>query len=127
MDTTTPARDGRELRLTMTRLTAHDAIEYAAAHGLTLRKYADPAEDAREGLTVDEAREIAAEDPSLIYVDIDGGSDAEWMVEDEHGTASAQGLTRNAAVSRAQQLATRTGRTWYATHPVAATVAVEAE
>lgn len=57
----------------MTRLTAHDAIEYAAAHGLTLNKYADPTEDAREGLTVDEAREVAAEDPSLIYVDVADG------------------------------------------------------
>lgn len=57
----------------MTRLTAHDAIEYAAAHDLTLNKYADPTEGAREGLTVDEAREIAAEDPSLIYVDVADG------------------------------------------------------
>lgn len=65
MDTTTPAREGRELRDTMTRLTAHDAIEYAAAHGLTLSKYADPTEGARGGLTVEEAREIAADDPSL--------------------------------------------------------------
>ncbi|HSH28633.1 MAG TPA: hypothetical protein VK971_01900 [Thiohalobacter sp.] len=49
-------------------ITGYDAIEYAEQHGLTLGKYADPTEDAREGLTPDEAREIAAEDPSLIYL-----------------------------------------------------------
>ena len=51
-------------------ITGLDAIEYAAEHGLTLSKYNDPIEDAREGLTVEEAREVAAEDPSLIYVHV---------------------------------------------------------
>lgn len=51
-----------------TTLTGNAAIEYAEAHGLELSKYADPLEDAREGLTVEEAREVAREDPSLIYV-----------------------------------------------------------
>lgn len=57
----------------MSRLTGIDAIEYATANGMTLCKYADPTEDARTGLTTDEAREIAHEDPSLIYIDVAAG------------------------------------------------------
>lgn len=34
---------------------------------VVLCKYADPTEDARENITVDEARQVAKEDPSLIY------------------------------------------------------------
>lgn len=46
-----------------------DAIAYARQWShLVLCKHADPVEDAREGLTVDEAEEVAAEDPSLIWV-----------------------------------------------------------
>jgi hypothetical protein len=54
----------------MTR-SGYDAIEYAVANGLTLNKYADPIEDAREGLSVAEARKVASEDPNLIYVTAD--------------------------------------------------------
>lgn len=57
------------MTLTWTTLTGHDAIAYAAEHGLTLRKHADPTEGAREGLSVEEAREIAAEDPSLVWLE----------------------------------------------------------
>jgi hypothetical protein len=46
------------------------AICYAREKGLTLNKYTDPTEGAREGLSVDEAREIASIDPSLIWVDV---------------------------------------------------------
>lgn len=52
------------------RITGWDAIDYATAHNLTLDKYADPTEDARIGLTVEEAREIAGEDDGLIYLDL---------------------------------------------------------
>lgn len=55
--------------LPMTTLTGHEAIEHATKHGLTLSKYADPVDDARNGLTVEEAEEIADEDPSLIWID----------------------------------------------------------
>lgn len=48
--------------------TVRTAAERAAAEGLTLGKYADSTEDAREGLTADEAVEIAREDASLLYV-----------------------------------------------------------
>lgn len=51
-------------------LTGYEAINYAEANGLTLNKYNDPIEDAREGLSVDEARKVAAEDPSLIYMSV---------------------------------------------------------
>jgi len=46
------------------------AIEYAEANGLTLSKYADPIEDARDGLTADEARDVAREDPRLIFLSV---------------------------------------------------------
>lgn len=53
----------------MAKITGHQAIEYAEANGLTLNKHTDPTEEAREGLSVQEAKEIAAEDPSLIWVE----------------------------------------------------------
>jgi hypothetical protein len=49
-------------------LTGYEAIEAAKRDGLTLSKHADPTEGERHGLTIDEATEIAAEDPALIYV-----------------------------------------------------------
>ena len=54
--------------MTQTTLTGIAAIEYAEANDLTLSKYTDPIEDARVGLTTDEARKVAAEDPRLIYL-----------------------------------------------------------
>lgn len=50
--------------MTKTRLTGYDAITYAEEHDLLL------SEGARENLSPDEAREIAAKDSSLIYIDI---------------------------------------------------------
>jgi hypothetical protein len=49
-------------------LPGYTAIRYARVHRLTLRKYADLTEGARDGLTPDEAEQVAAEDPGLIYV-----------------------------------------------------------
>lgn len=49
------------------RLTGAAAIEYAMLSGVSLHKYADPTEDAREGLTVEEATEIASLDAGLIW------------------------------------------------------------
>lgn len=51
------------------KLSGHEAIDYAEAHSLTLNKYTDPQEGAKDGLTVAEAREIAQEDASLIYLE----------------------------------------------------------
>ena len=68
-----------------TRIHGLEAIDYADAHGLTLSKHADPIEDAREGLSVDEARDIAGEDSSLIYVDMPGASELD-LYEVNDGT-----------------------------------------
>ena len=53
----------------MMKLTHYDAINYAAVRpGLRLSKYADPIEGERTNLTLDEAREVAREDSSLIWI-----------------------------------------------------------
>jgi hypothetical protein len=44
-----------------------DAIRIAERDGLTLHKYSDPVEGARV-VSLDEARDIAREDPGLVYV-----------------------------------------------------------
>jgi hypothetical protein len=54
----------------MIRLEGRVAIDVAEAFGLPLSKYSDPVEDART-LTPAEAREVAREDPRLVYVDVD--------------------------------------------------------
>ena len=61
-----------------TRLTGYAAIEYAAECGLTLNKYADPIEAAKRGITVAKARDIAADDPSLVYLDVEDDFDADF-------------------------------------------------
>lgn len=53
----------------MSKLTGQQAIDYARDNGTTLNKYADPTEEAREGLTADEAQEVASEDPELIWTE----------------------------------------------------------
>lgn len=58
---------GAESRPLPILLTGWAAIEYADEHGLTLSKFSDPLEMARTGLSVVEARDIAREDPGLIY------------------------------------------------------------
>ena len=55
-------------------LTGHDAIDYAETHGLTLNKYSDPMEGARELVEIAEAREIAADDPALVWIEMDARS-----------------------------------------------------
>lgn len=60
----------------MAIMTGNEAIEMAVVAQLpgtmpcVLNKYADPTEGAREGLTIEEAREIAKEDPGLIWADV---------------------------------------------------------
>lgn len=49
-------------------LTGHAAIRFADKLKLTLNKFADPIEDRREGLTPEEALEIASVDPDLIFL-----------------------------------------------------------
>lgn len=55
---------------TTIRMNGRDAIIYAQAHGLTLSTHTDPTAEGREGVTVEEARRIASEDPSLVYLDV---------------------------------------------------------
>lgn len=50
-----------------TALVGRAAIDAAERLGLMLCKHADPTEGAREGLSVDEANEVAAQDAGLIY------------------------------------------------------------
>ena len=49
-------------------ITGQAAIDHAEQSGLTLNKYADPIEEARDGLTIDEAEEVARVDASLIWI-----------------------------------------------------------
>lgn len=55
---------------TNTKLTGLTAIEYAEAVSGTLCKYADPVDGARAGLNPSEARDIAAQDASLIWCEV---------------------------------------------------------
>ena len=62
-------KKGRKTKLNPHRLKGRLAIAYAEKHGLRLKKYADPTQGARTGLTPSEANRIAREDPNLIYLD----------------------------------------------------------
>lgn len=61
------------------KLEGNAAIEYAEAHDMTLSKYNDPTEDAREGLTPDEARAVAREDSRLIYLTLERNIQADTI------------------------------------------------
>ena len=54
----------------MTKLTGYAAIEYAEEHGLLLSKHNDPIEYARDDLDPEEARDVAGEDPELIFLEL---------------------------------------------------------
>ena len=53
------------------RLTGFEAIEYAEKESLPLNKQADNVDDASTNLTIAEAEAIAAEDPDLIWLEVD--------------------------------------------------------
>lgn len=53
------------------RLHGMEAIEHAREHSLTLCKYHTFMEEHRRGLSVEEAEELAREEPSLIYLDVE--------------------------------------------------------
>lgn len=74
------------------RLTGWTAIEVAERAGMTLSKATDETEGAREGLTPGDARAVAAEDPSLISIEmpvsggrVDVGGGKVWMEHPAHG------------------------------------------
>jgi DNA-binding transcriptional regulator YiaG len=86
--------------MSTTTLTGHQAITYAEATGRTLAKHADPTEDARQGLSPDEARDVAAEDPGLVYIEIEDAQELDiyednggtiWLVAEDEGVAVAMG------------------------------------
>lgn len=52
-------------------LRGHDAIKAASAIGCNLAKYADAIDGARADVTIDEAREIANEDPGLLWLEVE--------------------------------------------------------
>jgi hypothetical protein len=54
-----------------TRLTGWEAIAFAERSGGTLSVHACDGEPARDGVEVDEAREVAAARPDRVYVDFD--------------------------------------------------------
>jgi len=53
------------------RLTGFRAIEYAEKKGLTLNKHPDRIQGPRQGLSVAEGLAVAADDPALIWLDVD--------------------------------------------------------
>ncbi len=54
-----------------TRLTGWEAIAFAERNGVALSVHADGCEAARDGVSVEEARRIAAKRPGRVYVDFD--------------------------------------------------------
>lgn len=55
------------------RFQGYDAIEVAEREGLLLSTYNSPMERAREDVSVEDARAIAKDDPSLVYIDVPAG------------------------------------------------------
>ena len=53
------------------KITGHHAIRIAERDSVTLYKAADPVEGYRVGISPEEARAVASEDPSLIYCIVD--------------------------------------------------------
>lgn len=76
----------------MTTLTGIAAINAAEALDLSLSKYADPTEGAREGLTVEEAREIAKIDASLIWVEMAAPANKTEAIQTEAAACYAEAV-----------------------------------
>ena len=52
------------------KISGADAIRLAERDRLTLHKYADPIEEARDDISAEEAEEVIREDPKLVYVHV---------------------------------------------------------
>lgn len=59
----------------MMRLTGMEAIAYAIENDELLCMHSDGTDGPRDDLDVEEARHIAQEEPSLIYIDIEDDDD----------------------------------------------------
>lgn len=80
-------------------LTGQEAIQYAEANDLKLNVYANEIDqDGREGVTVDDARRIASEDPSLIWIAIEAEA---YRVGDDAGSGMEGGTVIGAANEQA--------------------------
>ena len=66
-----PLKRSSEEGARVRRLTGYEAIEFAEKQGLKLNKHPDATQGPRQGLTVAEAEAVAAEDASLIWLDVD--------------------------------------------------------
>lgn len=82
---------------TAAKLTAHAAIEFAAATGGQLHKYNDPTEDARD-IDLDEAREIAKYDPTLVWCGVPATTRAGYL--ELAGDQAADFETRSLSIGR---------------------------
>jgi len=50
-------------------LKGEEALHYAESNGLTLNRYADESGEAREGIPIEEARELIERDPHLVWIE----------------------------------------------------------
>ena len=72
-------------------LKGHEAITFAEANGLLVDKHADPTEGARLDVPLAEAREIAAQDPGLIYLTVEA-EEYVWRTDAVSGRVVAASL-----------------------------------
>ena len=59
----------------MMRLTGMEAVAYAIENDLLLCMHSDSGDGPRDDVDVEEARHIAQDEPSLIYIDVDDDDD----------------------------------------------------
>lgn len=89
------------------RITGNDAINYVrlTSTGI-LATYADATSEAREAVSIEEARCIASEDPSLVYLDLPAyivrelADEAADAGDDALATSCASALSGDAAAQR---------------------------
>ena len=94
------------------KLTGFDAIRYAARHDLMLCCHADPVGEWRDDLYPNEAREIAKEDPSLVYLEVParllswcGALPEETFDAVRHAVMDAQQLTPEQVIEGRESIA----------------------
>lgn len=81
----------------MTKLTGIAAISHAERHGMKLCKHADATEGARDNLSTDEARDIAREDASLIYLEVSEATAAAVSLGSARSAAKTAAARANGA------------------------------
>lgn len=109
----------------MSKLTGQDAIDYAARTGAQLNKYDDPVEGAREGLTVAEAEDVAAEDPGLVWCEASEERLTVWLPCLRANAPSNTAGMRNAGSVYATREQALAHEHWANQAPYAEAIAVE--